>query len=87
MLKGVRTVYMSVTYYYLMVEKEPSPTLVKFTDMSFNIIKILSILAIILVVGMVMHLDTKLILLCMPYIAIESMTLYKYFINCSGCCH
>jgi len=83
----LRTLYVATIY---LTADDLSPSMIKFINMSMNIIKILSILAIIFVVGLVAFLDLNLVLACIPYVLIELMILYCYFFECSRCgcsCH
>ncbi len=83
----MRTIYMGATYYYLTTNGESSSTLIKFSNMSFSVIKILSIIAMIFVVGLAAFLDLRLVPMCILYVVSEMAILYTYFSVCGGCCH
>lgn len=84
----LRTICIGGFYYYLTVNNNPSDSMIKFSNMMFNIIKILSILAMIFVVGLVAFLDLRLVMYCIPYVFSELGILYCYFYGCGGCsCH
>lgn len=82
----LRTLFKGVMCYQLSND-ESSQILTSYWNMVYDIIPILSILAIIFVVGMVAYLDIRIVYVCLPYVIMECAILFEYFTRCNRCCN